>query len=127
MLKHIENWLLGKALYIALFVSVAIAFLSLINTNQLPKPSIGVSDKVLHVSAYIVLFWSWMLVFRKDSSFKTRLILFMSLFFFGIVLEWIQGELTSYRTADWKDIVANSMGLFLGFFTFNKLYQLVFK
>jgi|LGVE01.1.fsa_nt_gb VanZ family protein len=127
MPKHIENWLLGKALYIALFVSVAIAFLSLINTNQLSNPSIGVSDKVLHISAYIVLFWSWMLVFKKDSSFRTRLILFMSLFFFGIVLEWMQGELTSYRTADWKDIVANSVGLFLGFFTFNKLYQLVFK
>ena len=127
MPKHIENWLLGKALYIALFISITIALLSLINTNQLPKPSVGVSDKVLHVSAYIVLFWSWLLVFRKDSSLKTRLILFMVLFFFGIVLEWMQGELTSYRTADWKDIIANSMGLFLGFFTFNKIYQIVFK
>ncbi len=127
MPKHIENWLLGKALYIALFISTIIALLSLINTNQLPKPSVGVSDKVLHVSAYIVLFWSWLLVFRKDSSLKTRLILFMVLFFFGIVLEWIQGELTSYRTADWKDIIANSICLFLGFFSFNKLYQIVFK
>lgn len=127
MLKHIKNWLLVNALFIALVISAIIVLLSLINISQLPTPNIGVSDKVMHAFAYAVLFWSWMLVFRKNISFKTKTLLFVALFIFGIILELIQGEITNYRTADWKDIVANSTGLFFGFLTFKKLYLKLFK
>ncbi len=127
MLKRIKNWLQVNALFIALVISVIIVLLSLIKTNQLPIASVGVSDKALHSFAYLVLTWSWLLVFRKNTSFKTKLVLFAVLLFFGIILELIQGEITHYRTADWKDVVANAIGILLGIFTFKNAYKILFK
>jgi VanZ family protein len=41
---------------------------------------------------------------------------------FGIVVEVLQASLTESRTADWKDAVANFIGLIMGMTTFNGLY-----
>lgn len=123
MLKLIKRCLLNNLLLIALFVTVAIVFLSLINTNQLPQTEVKVSDKVLHAFAYMVLFWVWMAVFRKDRHIKTAILLFITLVAFGILLEFLQGTLTDYRTADWKDALANTTGLLLGWISFEFIYK----
>ena len=125
MLKLIKKCLLNNLLLIAIIISVLIIFLSLVNTKQLPVTSIKVSDKVLHAFAYLILFWSWMAVFRKKTSIKTAILLFLVLVSFGILLEYLQGVLTDYRTADWKDAIANSIGLLLGFISFKPIHGLI--
>jgi len=75
----------------------------------------------MHALAYLVLFWAWMAVFRKSKTIKTGFILFLVLLFFGIVLEILQGNMTTYRTADWKDVIANATGLILGLISFRSL------
>jgi len=110
---------------IALTITVSIIFLSLVNTKQLPETSVKVSDKILHAFAYLVLFWSWMAVFRKTTSIKTAILLFLVLVSFGILLEILQGVLTDYRTADWRDGIANTTGLLLGFISFKPIHRIL--
>lgn len=123
MLKRIKNCLLNNVIIIALVITVSIIYLSLVNTNQLPKISAKVSDKVLHAFAYLVLFWGWIAVFRKKNYLKTALLIFIVLVSFGVFLEFLQAVLTDYRTADWKDAIANTSGLLLGVVTFKPIHQ----
>jgi len=127
MLQHIKNWWLDNSLFIAIAVSLGVLFLSLLNSSTLPKYTIGVSDKVLHSFAYMVLIWSWLGYFYEDKSLRTKLILIISLTIFGIILELLQGGSLFNRTTDWKDVVANIIGLVLGALTFDFLFKLLGK
>ncbi len=127
MLQPIKNWLQDNALLAALLISFIVALLSLINSNAIKTPSIGVSDKFLHGLAYTGLMWSWLFVFRNKKTTQVKLFLFLGLLIFGIILEFLQGELTATRTADWKDALANTTGLLLGLISFSFLYKLFFK
>jgi len=119
MLQPIKNWLQNKALFIALAISLVIIALSLVNTAKLPEPGIKVSDKILHSTAYMGLMWSWLLVFRNKKSLKNLFIIFSVLVVFGMLLEVLQETLTTYRTADWRDVIANSFGLLIGIISFH--------
>lgn len=125
MLKLIKKCLLNNIKIIALLITGLIIFLSLVNTKQLPATSIKISDKISHALAYLVLYWSWIAVFRKKEFFKTAITLFFILVGFGILIELLQGTVTDYRTADWKDAVANTTGLLVGFISFKPIYKLL--
>lgn len=127
MLQPIKNWFLRNSALIAFSLSVFVAVASLISTNSLPKQNFNISDKALHALAYFLLMWSWLIVFRKDRSFKSKLSIFMCLLVFGIILEFLQGEMLLHRTADWKDVMANITGLMLGLITFKHMYRITFK
>ncbi len=121
MLKHIKNWWKDNALIVAIGISLSIIALSLISTNVIPSTSIKVSDKFLHAFAYFILIWSWMVVFREKNTLKRKLILIITLTVFGIILEILQGQMGAQRTPDWKDVLANMLGLGLGMITFKYL------
>lgn len=127
MQQRIKNWLQDNALFIALGVSFLIALLSLMNTKHIPDTGLGISDKFLHIFAYVVLMWSWLLVQRNNNSLKKRLVLFICLMVFGIILEILQGTVITNRTTDWKDVVANISGLILGLISFGYLFRLLFN
>lgn len=127
MLQHIRSWFLKSSLFIAIALSVCIAIISLISADQLPKHGLNVSDKFLHTFAYFVLIWSWLLAFRNNQSIKSKLLIFICLVVFGIILELFQGSMMLHRTADWLDVVANSIGLLVGLVTFKYVYQVIFN
>jgi len=127
MLQPIKNWLLDNALLVAILISLSVAVLSLINPSALSTPNIHVSDKFLHGLAYTGLIWSWLFVFRNNRTILIMLSIFVGVLAFGILLEYLQGEFTTTRTADWKDVVANSEGMLLGLLSFPILYRLFFK
>jgi VanZ family protein len=126
MLKLIKNWLLDNAKQLAILVSLVIVLLSLIKSDSLPVPKLNVSDKLLHAFAYSGLIWSWLLAFRKKLTVKNKLFIFVLLFLLGVLLEFLQGILTQYRTPDIKDALANFIGLVVGLITFKPLASLVF-
>jgi len=93
-------------------------------------------DKIIHVVAHFGLVTIWVLwaVFQyKVQSIKvfkvsapTILIRFFLLaVLYGITIEILQGGLTTYRTPDVQDVIANTTGAFLavlvGFVFKNKL------
>ncbi|TRO64552.1 VanZ family protein [Christiangramia sabulilitoris] len=76
------------------------------------------TDKMLHAGAYLFLAGLWKLYFLfKHSDFQryTANLLWVAFasFLFGMLIEVLQGTLTSYRTPDWWDVVANSTGVVL--------------
>ncbi len=127
MLQHIKSWFLRSSLLIAVLLTVALAILSLVNTSSFPTRELNISDKILHSVAYFVLILSWLLVFRKKDSISFKLILFLVLVVFGIILELLQGSMMQHRSADWRDVLANVVGLLVGLATFKFMYRSLLK
>ncbi len=75
------------------------------------QPDVGVTgfDKLLHGGAFAGLAFWFGAVYAK----QRHLFIVLSLAFLGIVIEIGQG-LTSYRSSDMLDFVADSMGIVIG-------------
>jgi len=121
MLMPIKRLLERNALAIALFITLLVAFLSLVSLHGVAKVNISNSDKIGHTIAYFTLSLSWFYVF-KDHSKKRSIAIFL-LIIYGIVLEVLQGTLTTYRTADFYDFIANTTGVLLAVFVFYLWYR----
>lgn len=102
-----------NALIIAIFLTLFIAFLSLVSLKGIAKINLNISnsDKIGHVLAYFTLGISWFYVFRGQRKKWTYVALLLIIY--GMVLEGLQGALTSYRTADLYDEFANTSGVLL--------------
>jgi len=73
-------------------------------------PDVGLGDKAEHVACFLVLtFW-----FSGIASARLHLPLGVSLFLFGVALEWAQYATAQGRVADIRDVAANSIGIVLG-------------
>ena len=84
------------------------------NLKGLPDKVVDDGDKIFHFLAYFALTLLWYNTFIRLfnwSFFKTILVVFISSVLFGIVIEYLQGVLTSFRTPDIKDILANTLGV----------------
>lgn len=121
MKKLIKSLLEPKyTLILAIFCTVAILVSSLMNPEKLPIKDFNQSDKLLHFSAYFVLTITWYLYYfsRKEWSWvflKPIVVICLPIIAFGIFIEVLQGTLTTYRTIDSLDALANSIGVSLAF------------
>ena len=87
-----------------------IGLLALGVVSLIPAPDLGGNDKTGHFIAYAMLSaWFSLLVEQRKSLWS---ILF-GLIACGLFLEFLQG-LTSYRSGDLADAVANSLGVITG-------------
>tara|TARA_R110002049_G_scaffold75991_2_gene195528 strand:+ start:11775 stop:12152 length:378 start_codon:yes stop_codon:yes gene_type:complete len=119
MLKDILALLKDKILIIAIIVTVSILYLSLM---RMPKYNIAIShiDKWQHCIAYFTLSISWLLTFYKQNK---KYLVVISCILFGIIIEILQQTITSYRTGDYLDIIANSVGVLLGLLFFTVFFK----
>ena len=128
MLKTIKKLLKDNAIFIAIFITVSIAIGSLVKPDLITLKSISVSDKMYHFIAYFFLMFSWLYAFLKNEKFQKNIkYLILGCLIFGIVIEILQGTITSYRTTSYLDILANSVGIGLAvliFHFFEKKIQL---
>lgn len=88
----------------------------------MPKDGISVatSDKFLHFIAYFSLMITWLYAFLGKEHFYSRIkYLIAGCLLYGIILEVLQGGVTSYRTASYLDILANSIGIILAVLAFH--------
>ncbi|WP_052101485.1 VanZ family protein [Novilysobacter arseniciresistens] len=96
-------------LWVALFALVALG--SLWNADALPAPSFEGIDKVQHFIGYAVLSaWAVMLFARMRAQALAALVVIA----FGIATEVAQGVLTTDRSADSADAMANALGALAG-------------
>ena len=125
MLKHTKNLLERSAFLIAIAVTALVASLSLSDPIQIDfKLKISFLDKIFHACAYFGLTLSWLFALKKYTKYK--LIGFV-LFFYGILMEFLQGWLTQNREKDIFDVAANSLGIIIAILIFNKLYSTFIK
>ena len=120
MQKLIKNLLKDNIILIAISVTFAIAYLSLIKFPSV-QPKINNVDKVEHAIGYFILTFSWLLSFYKKTNLKT--VIALSCVFYGIIIEVLQSKLTSYRTGDYLDVIANSVGVLLALLLFNLFFK----
>jgi VanZ family protein len=91
-----------------LLLAAIITYFSLIPAQRLP--SVGLSDKVEHMAAYVLLaFFFGALLPRRDYKF-----LFLALLAFGGAIEIAQGLMKLGREADLMDLVADVVGTVIG-------------
>ena len=120
MLKPIESLLENNAIYIAVFFTISILFGSLVKSELIVVESISVSDKTYHLIAYFLLMLSWLYAFFKKEKFQEHVkYIILACFIFGIIIEILQGVITSYRTASYLDILANTIGVLLAVVIFH--------
>ncbi|WP_231874467.1 VanZ family protein [Polaribacter atrinae] len=89
----------------------------------MPKIETGINnvDKIYHFIAYFTLSITWLFSFYRKPSLKYVIIICCILF--GIIIEVSQQTLTTYRTGDYKDALANTVGIILGFIVFNQILK----
>ncbi|MDT0554005.1 VanZ family protein [Urechidicola vernalis] len=124
MLMHIKQLLERNRYAIAASFTLLIIYLSLAPTSN-AIDVIDVSDKTLHTFAYFVLALSWIFAIKSSHAFlKQKMSIGFFVLVLSILLELLQGSLTDYRTADYLDIVANTIGIIIAIVSFKYLLQL---
>lgn len=118
MLKLIKNLLGHKkiAVSVSVLYTILLLFICLINLEGLPEKAVQEGDKILHFLAYFILTLLWYNVVSKYfnwSFFAVILTVVTCSILFGIIIELLQSEITSSRTADFNDIIANSFGVLI--------------
>ena len=120
MLKPIKSLLEDNVIYIAIFFTISITIGSLVKSDFIVVESISVSDKAYHLIAYFLLMLSWLYVFCKKETLQRNVkYIILGCIIFGIIIEILQGVITSYRTASYLDIVANTIGVLLAVVIFH--------
>ena len=76
------------------------------------------SDKIIHVGIYAI--FSFLLLWDNKKRKAINLHLLLA-FLYGALMEILQYLLTDYRSMEFDDVIANTIGVFTGLFFFNKL------
>jgi VanZ family protein len=98
--------------YVSFLITIAITVGSLISLNNGLGIGVQFSDKILHASGYCLLTISWLLTFRpKTYLWKSIILVTLTVFIYGIIIEILQGVFTYNRQADIYDVFANLLGI----------------
>jgi len=101
---------------ITILYSIALTVVCLIDLNGVIEVKISFGDKIFHSLAYVVLTFLWYytlyynLKFNKGKSLIYAVVISI---IFGMVIEVLQGTVTTYRSSDINDVFANSFGAIL--------------
>jgi len=102
-------------LWLAVVCSVCIFAGSIISTNIPPELPFKIGDKIIHSISYFILSCLWFLgIFNRiPFDIKKMLLITLLILLYGIIIEVLQEVFTQYREADFFDILANFVGVFI--------------
>lgn len=101
---------------LVILYSIALTIVCLIKIEGLTKGGISFGDKIFHSVSYVFLTFLWYNTFYNKFKFSKSKALTYAIIIsiiFGIIIEILQGTLTTYRSADINDVLANSLGVML--------------
>ncbi|WP_299682440.1 VanZ family protein [uncultured Dokdonia sp.] len=113
-----------KALFvIAISYTIALTLGSLIRPVHIVEHPISNIDKLLHAGAYfgLTILWIFWVFFKRSKKttisskklWQITLGVVVMAVLYGVLMEVLQGTLTSYRTPDGWDVLANTTGSLL--------------
>ena len=113
-----------------LFVVISLTFLLLLPGNDLEASSWWETykiDKLVHIVTFSILSLSTSITLSKlrvliDTNYRLMTIILVVCTIFGTILEFLQQELRVGRSAELLDIVADCVGVLLGFVIFRTVY-----
>ncbi|SKB47886.1 VanZ like family protein [Salegentibacter salinarum] len=120
----IKKFLVAKIiLFVASFYTILLTVSSLVKLGKISVGSFNPTDKLLHLGAYFGLVVLWKVYFMQKNkprtTYKINLFKIAGLsILFGMLIEVLQGVVTSYREPDWYDILANTAGILLAVIIF---------
>ncbi|MGI9532887.1 VanZ family protein [Lutimonas sp.] len=125
MLQDIKKLLERNSLLIAIVATIILAVLSL---SAVPKINMGLgiksADKYLHFIAYFGLTILWYFALKDRIHEKVfKFFVPLALILYGIILEGLQSGLTTYRTGDIYDALANTAGVMVALLVFKRLLK----
>ncbi len=126
MLTGIKTLLERNAYLIAIALTLFITITSLVSLKGIKTVSIGIDnfDKIVHFISYFALTLSWFFALQTlVKKRKNKVIIVLSIIAYGIIIEALQGGMTTHRQADIYDILANSIGVLLATILFPRLNQ----
>jgi len=99
------------SLPILLVYCIALTSGSLGNVSSIPKLGSSFDDKIYHFLAYAVLTFV-LYNFILTTFVKSKILLSASIaIIYGIIIEALQSILTDFRTPDYYDVLANTIGV----------------
>jgi VanZ family protein len=105
---------------VALFWTGIVSYFCLVNSSDIPTIDIPNLDKCIHTFFHLVFTFVWFLFFSKhlqiDLIFNPLMYSVVLSVVFGITIEILQNLITTTRSADVLDIVANMVGSTLAIF-----------
>lgn len=107
LLLVLKKW----ALPILVVYAVALTIGSLANVGDLPSMGSSFDDKIIHFIAY---FFFTVFVFNYCKELEVKHMIVVSatcVIIYGIIIEVLQQVMTSYRTLDIYDALANTLGV----------------
>jgi VanZ family protein len=109
-LRHVRFWrLAGLVLLLTVLVFTLVPAVWFWDDRAGALTWLENSDKYLHGITFLVLAVWFSGQYRRPSYFRIAL----GLLLFGLLIEFCQ-FMVGYRTADWLDMAANSVGIILG-------------
>lgn len=124
MLMHIKTLLDRFSLPLAIAFTAFILFVSLVSPSNFPKTDISFSDKIAHTVCYAILAFLWCYaIIKKPTNIKKIVVVLLVIVSYGIFIEVLQGTMTTYRSFDYNDMLANIIGVCIGFVTFKICQQ----
>ncbi|MBT8283960.1 MAG: VanZ family protein [Flavobacteriaceae bacterium] len=105
--------------FVAWMITITVLSLVSFEDDLAPDIEIPYLDKVVHFSFYFIAAVLGMsFIHAQNQQFssarKRTLILLSSLLIYGIIIEVLQQSLTTYRSGEILDVLANSIGALLG-------------
>jgi len=106
--------------YRSIIIALIILILTMIPGNNISPVSVfpfPMIDKLAHFIVFFVLSLFLFADIRKNNPFslkKTALLVFSVNFFYGLMIEILQLFFILYRSAEFLDLVANTLGIIAG-------------
>ena len=124
-LVKITQRLLEHNLYkiFAIFWTLLIVYLCLDDAPNVPKFAFQYKDKIVHFIFYFIFVFVWTKSLKNKSLKSVLIVLFLAILF-GVLIEFLQENITLNRTFDWFDILANARGAITGFIYIKKFYAI---
>jgi VanZ family protein len=97
----------------AIFYAIALATVSLMTLRNLPEVKLSFADKIFHFLAYSLFTILWYLAFSFSLNLKEKKAILNAVILavsFGMILEVLQGTITTTRAFDVYDAFANTLG-----------------
>lgn len=102
-----------RAFFIACLYTITLSILSLIKLNELEGIGPSYKDKIFHFLAYGLFTLLWYNALRQLKIKYALIIAATAAIICGIILEILQGRLTTFRDSNLMDALANTMGVLI--------------
>jgi VanZ family protein len=124
-----KNYFIKKSTFLALSWTLIISILCCTPGKYIPHSNwleLLSFDKLVHAGMFFILtsFWNLVLVKNKKIIPIYKMLVIIGCIGYGGTLELLQSFYFSGRSGDWYDFIANTFGVFMAWFVFQKINNL---